>query len=132
MKSKLPLDPDRHKHSTQRLKDKKSFLAFVISVCDGDTIQIARHCDGECYSDTDFVRLAGIDAPELRGFDARAALWSQEYLQRLIGHRLVIVTPRRIWRDPYHRIIASVTIDRQDVCTCLIRDGHAVERKNRR
>ena len=130
MKSKSPLDPDKHKHSTQRLKDKLSFEAFVLAVNDGDTIQIARNYQDGCYSGTEFIRLAALDAPELRGFDCRAALWSQQFLSGLILHQVVTVRPRRIWRDPYHRIIADVTFDGKDVGTCLIQNGHAVHRKS--
>lgn len=123
-----------------RLKNKLAFNAFVLSCCDGDTLQVARtwsiipgdrQADEALYqaSDIEFIRLAAIDAPELLAVDARPALWAQTYLSSLIQHKVVTVWPRRIWRDLYHRIIATVTLDGKDVGTCLIEAGHARPRK---
>lgn len=130
MKSKLPLDPAKLKLQPQRMADKKPFQAWVLRVNDGDTIQVARERAGQCFTGIEFVRLAAIDAPEMKGFDARCALWSQQFLQDLLLGEEVTVRPRRIWRDPYHRIIADVALAGQDVGTCLIEHGHAVVRKN--
>lgn len=132
MKSRLPLDPDKHKFQSQRLTDKKPFEALVLRVCDGDTIVVAGDWDGVSWSYPEYIRLAAIDAPEMRGPDARLALWAQSYLEQLIGGQVVLVTPRRIWRDPYGRIIATVTFSGLDVCTCLLAAGHAVPRVQKR
>jgi endonuclease YncB( thermonuclease family) len=132
MKSRLPLDPDKLKRQTQRLGDKLPFSAQVLLVCDGDTILVARDClEGESKRQ-EYIRLAAIDAPEMRGPDARMALWSQQFLEKWILGQVVTVTPRRIWRDPYHRIIATVTFGGKDVGTCLLENGHAVVRKTSR
>ncbi len=129
MKSKLPLDPDRRKHQTQRLHNKMPYEGRVAEVCDGDTIVVTAEDPPTGVRMVEYIRLAGIDAPEMRGPDARLALWSQEYLGRLVLGKTVTVYPRRIWRDPYHRIIASVTFEGLDLGTCLIEQGHAVPRK---
>lgn len=140
MKSKMPLHPDRHKYSTQRLKDKLPFDAFVLSISDGDTLQVAKQwtvfpgdsAADEClfsFSQVEFIRLAAIDAPELKAVDSRPALWAQMYLSSLVLGKVVTVRPRRIWRDLYHRIIGTVTFEGRDLGTCLIEAGHARPRK---
>lgn len=126
MHSKLPLDPDMHKYQSQRLADKNPFEAVVIRVCDGDTLLVAQQLEPGVYHCQEFVRLAGIDAPEMRAIDARPAMWAQMYLSNLVLHQVVTVLPRRIWRDPYHRIIASVTFNGLDLAACLIDSGNAV------
>jgi endonuclease YncB( thermonuclease family) len=136
MKCKIPLDPRKHQYSTQRLADKKPFEALVLSVCDGDTLQVCREWQFTSFEpditkrsfhalDIEFIRLAAIDAPELKSLDARPALWAQIYLDGVCCRRIVTVRPRRIWRDLYHRIIATVECDGLDLGTCLIAAGHA-------
>lgn len=128
MKSRLPLDPAKLKSQTQRLISKTPYEARVIRVCDGDTIVVGAEDPPAGFHMEEYVRLAAIDAPEMRGPDARMALWSQQYLERLVLGKNVTVRPRRIWRDPFHRIIASVTFEGLDLGTCLIDQGHAVPR----
>ncbi len=132
MKSRLPLDPAKLKLQPQRMADKKPFDAKVLRVCDGDTLLVCRAWHDPLDLRGEFIRLAALDAPEMRGFDARAALWSQQFLEELVLGKIVTVRPRRIWKDPYDRIIADVLIDGTNVGTCLILNGHAVVRPNPR
>lgn len=107
----------------QRLTDKNPFDAMVLSVPDGDTLCVSVDWDGSSFSGAQFVRIAGIDAPEFRGPDVLGALRAQQALERLVLHQVVTVRPRRIWRDPYYRVIASVTLQGRDIGTCLLESG---------
>ena len=86
----------------------------VVRVKDGDSLVVAsagREVD---------VRLAGIDAPELRqprGSEARAALES------MVGGREV--TLQLVGGDAYRRVVAHVLVDGVDVNAELVRRGLA-------
>lgn len=94
--------------STQRLSSKAPLLGVVRQVKDGDTLVVELYEDDERLSRIEYVRLAGLDAAELKGPDVAAALRAKRALADLCFEKLVQVTPTRIWRDPYHRIIARV------------------------
>lgn len=116
----------------QRLKSKEPFIALVVGVPDGDTLQVSRNVEWISGQSIEFVRLAGIDAPEMRSRDVVAAVRSQIELHRLCYMQVVTVRPRRIWRDPYHRIIADVTLGDINLGACLIQSGHAQARVDRK
>ena len=86
----------------------------VVRVKDGDSLVVAsagREVD---------VRLAGIDAPELRqprGSEARAALES------MVGGREV--TLQLVGGDAYRRVVAHILVDGVDVNAELVRRGLA-------
>ena len=112
----------------QRLRSKDSFVTLVVGVPDGDTLQVAKDWDGVSFVGTEFVRLAGVDAPEMRSRDLVGATRAQKELHRLCFQKVVTVRPRRVWRDPYHRIVADVTLDHIDLGACLISSGFAQAR----
>ena len=87
----------------------------VVHVGDGDSLRL-RMPGG----DTLEIRLAQIDAPELRqpyGHEAREALSA-----RALGRR---VTIEEVDRDSYGRVVAEVFVDGSHVNASLVRDGHA-------
>lgn len=110
---------------TQRLPDKQPLACQVVKVCDGDTICVSVDQPGQLLPRVEYVRLAAIDAPELRGPERGRAIASRDALARLIELERVTVTPARVWRDPYHRIIARVTLAGVDVGTWLVDHGFA-------
>ena len=73
------------------------------------------------------MRIAGIDAPELRGACLREqtlARSAQHYLSgRLAGARRIELTNLR--RDKYSRLLADVRVDGADVGRDLVRMGLA-------
>lgn len=88
----------------------------VTHVSDGDTIWVRPHDGGMPRS----VRLDGIDAPELcqpHGEAARVAL-----VGRVLGQTVQV---RVRARDDYGRLVARVSLQRQDVGGWLVSQGHA-------
>lgn len=114
---------------TQRLADKLPFPAVVLRVNDGDTICVERIDVEHILPGIEYIRLAGIDAPELRGANRQRAIWSRDALAQLILGLQVTIQPTRIWRDPYSRIIARVRLGGVDVGAWLIQSGHAKSRR---
>ena len=89
----------------------------VITSCyDGDT----------CTSSIgEKIRLACIDAPELRGkrADPVPAKEARDYLRELVVGRKVTI--RRITSDRYGRTVAELFIDGSNVQQQLVASGHA-------
>jgi micrococcal nuclease len=83
---------------------------------DGDTIEV-QLADGK----TDRVRLAAVDAPELKspgGAEAKA------FLVKLIAGKTVRLDGTR--RDKYRRRVSQVYVGKKWVQLSLVRSGHAV------
>lgn len=87
----------------------------VVSVADGDTITV--------LSDEKMqhrIRLAGIDAPELKQAFGKA---SRQHLALLVAGKPVLVEWHK--RDRYGRIVGKVFQNGSDVCLAQVRAGMA-------
>lgn len=92
-----------------------SMTGKVLYVSDGDTLLI-RMEDGR----KEWVRLAGIDAPEK---DQPGWLEAKEYLLQRIAKNAVMVDS--VGRDQYDRLIGVVTIGSDNLNDEQVRAGHA-------
>lgn len=130
MQSQLRLcfDPSR----PQRLADKSPFLATCSHVFDGDTIRVDRVTVSRGQLPVEIVRLAGIDAPEMRSADRARALASRQALADLLLLRQVTIQPTRIWRCPYGRIVANVLCESVLANAWMVQHGWAVPLKRHR
>lgn len=93
-----------------------SSSALIDSCYDGDT---CRTSSGER------IRLACIDAPELRGkmADPVRGKAARDYLRSLVTKRIVGI--RRINTDRYGRTVAELFVDEDNVQQLLVAAGHA-------
>lgn len=90
--------------------DKYTYDAKVVNVVDGDTIRC--HADlgfGITY-DTQNLRLARINTPELKGESREAALAAKEALKNLIGDKTVLIRTLKNRRDRYGRYMCEVWV----------------------
>ena len=98
--------------------------AKVVKVNDGDTFTID-HLSGMMNRRTNIIRLARIDAPELKGKDFVKGIISRDALRSLILGKQIkfhIVTMGK-----YHRIIGEVYVDDTiNVSDWMVRNGYAV------
>lgn len=97
--------------------------AVVERIVDGDTVRV-----GWCSSYLErwgpwVIRLARIDAAELRPYPTAAGVAARDALIRLVGGRVVEVIPRRAWPDPYGRMIADIRVEGRDVAHEMIVGG---------
>jgi micrococcal nuclease len=93
-----------------------TFQGVVTHVTDGDSLWVRTAVGAKPRQ----VRLQGIDAPEIcqpYGREARAALAA------LALHRQVLVATRA--RDRYERIVARVSVGRQDLGAWMVAHGYA-------
>jgi micrococcal nuclease len=97
----------------------------IASVHDGDSIRL---CDGER------IRIANIDAPEMRGSsrcdkgrggwcDYPLAIHSRDALREFLASGNVTIT--RLGKDRYDRTLAHVTVNGRDAGAYLIGQGLA-------
>ena len=94
----------------------QAYEGTVSHVSDGDTLWVRPAKGGAPRA----LRLDGIDAPEI--CQAHGALARDALAARLL-HRQVAVRTRS--RDSYHRALASVSLDGQDMGACMVARGHA-------
>ena len=87
----------------------------VVGISDGDTITVLDKLSKEHK-----VRLMGIDAPEKSQAFGREA---KQTLSNYIYKKKVSVEYKKL--DKYKRIVGKVTLDGQDICLQMIREGMA-------
>ena len=87
----------------------------VVGVSDGDTITVLDKSNNEHK-----VRLMGIDAPEKSQAFGNEA---KQTLSNYIYKKEVSVEYKKL--DKYKRIVGKVTLDGQDICLQMIREGMA-------
>jgi micrococcal nuclease len=97
-------------------------------VVDGDTIDVHIDLGFGVWLKNQRVRLHGIDTPESRTRDlAEKALGKKASarLNELCGERLLV---KSLGKGKYGRILGiPYTLDGEDICQILIKEGHAVE-----
>ncbi|MGB0747159.1 MAG: thermonuclease family protein [Magnetospiraceae bacterium] len=107
-------------YGTVAKADDAARRAVVVSITDGDTIQVtAEAWPGMYYHGP--VRLRGVDTPELRGkcaSEKRAARLAAFALETLILGKDVLLTD--IAEDKYGRVLARVWIDGRDAAEILV------------
>lgn len=99
--------------------------ARVIRIFDGDSfLAEIKLWFGQTV--IEHIRIAGIDAPEMKGrcpSEIEAAKGARQYLAGLVGAGSIEL--RDVRREKYGRALASVTAGGIDVSTQMIEAGHA-------
>jgi len=95
--------------------------AVVVRVCDGDTVVVDIPEYPDVVGKDIRVRLAGVDAPELRDPDPglRQAAWAAREAMAALLPPGSVVTLSNIRRDKYFRLDADITFDGRDVAASL-------------
>lgn len=101
-----------------------TYQAEPLRVVDADTLHVRVDLGFKIHHDV-IVRLAGLNAPELRTPDGNAAL---DYTARWLNDHPGPVTIRTIKDrvDPYGRYLATVTSGADELNAGLLLTGHAV------
>ncbi len=113
------------------------YYADIVSVYDGDTVT-AEVDLGFKIKVTEKLRLAGINAPEMRGPEKEAGKVSRDALrEKILGKRVRVFT-NKDKKGKYGRYIATITIAdtpsgmgivHEDVNKWMVENGYAVEAK---
>jgi endonuclease YncB( thermonuclease family) len=105
----------------QNSRDYGSIAAVVVRVCDGDTVVVDIPEYPDIIGKQIRVRLAGVDAPELRDKapDVRlAARQARDAMAALLPPGTA-VTLSGLKRDKYFRLDAAITVGGRDVAQAL-------------
>ena len=97
----------------------------VVGVYDGDTITVTINDWPSLIGQAIAVRVAGVDAPEIRGECAAEKVLARE--ARAFTRKAVTgakrVELRNLRRDKYFRVLADVCLDGKPLSDGLIREG---------
>ena len=89
------------------------YLANVVSVYDGDTIRADIDLGLSTWVKNEKIRLARINAPELRGSEREAGLKSRDYLRELILKKEVMLQTIKDRKGKYGRYLAEIWLERE-------------------
>jgi len=104
------------------------YKAHVISVYDGDTVTSVVDL-GFNVKMKNKARLAGINAPEIRGKERQEGLKSRDYLRSLILDKEVVLKTRKDKKGKYGRYIATIYLDDQNINELLVENKYAVKKE---
>lgn len=101
-----------------------TYAATVLKVYDGDTIT----CDidlGFGIHKIERIRLAEINAPEVRGKHKEAGLVSRDYLRDRILHKAIVLVTAKDKQGKYGRYLGHVYLDGANINRAMVIDGYA-------
>lgn len=101
------------------------YLAKVISVYDGDSFRADIDLGFHIWRLNEPIRVAGIDAPELRGDEREAGLISRDWLREQILGQEVTLKTYKDRTGKYGRYLAEVFLDDRNIGEEMIELGFA-------
>lgn len=105
-----------------------TYKAAVVRIVDGDTIIVDIDLGFGVWLREQSVRLAKINAPEIRGATREAGLVAKDFLSKLILNKWVQIRTEK-GDDKYGRWLATVLIEEDknliDINSKMVADGHA-------
>jgi endonuclease YncB( thermonuclease family) len=101
-------------------------FASSVYVYDGDTFK-ATYYDNQFRKQSEWYRIAGIDAPEIKGDCSNEKVIAQAARIRLEGllRQKTIYVDVDAKRDRYKRLLSNVKVDGADVGEIILQDGLA-------
>ena len=101
------------------------YRAFVRKVYDGDTITVDFDLGFDILLKNQKIRLAGINAPEVRGEQRAEGLISRDALRSRIANKWIIIKTEKDKKGKYGRWIGTVILDDENINEWLINEGYA-------
>ncbi len=109
------------------------YLAYVDKVYDGDTITVTIDLGFHLLSGNNKIRLARIDAPEMRGEEHESGVKSRDFLRQLINGKEIMLETKKDKKGKYGRYIGEIWLETEDgyenINDMLVKNGYA-EYKN--
>lgn len=106
------------------------YWAYVIRVYDGDTIHVDIDLGLKNWKKDEKIRLARINAPELRGDERNAGIKSRDFLENLILKKFVLLQTKKDRKGKWGRYIGEIWLKMDDqwvnVNDLLVEKGFAV------
>jgi len=110
------------------------YRAKVVSVYDGDTIRADIDLGLSTWVQKEKLRLARINAPELRGDERPAGLQSRDFLRERIQDRDILIETIKDKKGKYGRYIAEIWVKNdsgmyENMNDAMVAAGHAAYRE---
>lgn len=105
------------------------YQAKAVKVYDGDTCTVDIDLGLKVWLFGEKIRLARIDAPELRGKTRDAGIKARDYLQGLIEGKAIVIETIKDRQEKYGRYMADVWIDDVNVNDLMVESGNAIYRE---
>jgi hypothetical protein len=108
-----------------------TYFGRTAHIRDGDTLVVTYNDPAANAALPHVIRLARLDAAELRPAVQPGAVAARAALARLVSNRTLTIVPTRNWPDPYGRLIAEVWTEGVNVTNEMIEAGYATTYKPR-
>jgi micrococcal nuclease len=107
-----------------------TYKANVLRVVDGDTVIVDIDLGFGVWLRGQTIRLAKINAPELRGASLEAGRDSKTYLSKLVLDKRVMIRTEKDRKEKYGRWLAVILLEEDknliDINHKMVAEGHAV------
>jgi micrococcal nuclease len=88
-----------------------TYKAAVVRIVDGDTIIVDIDLGFEVWLREQSIRMAKINAPEIRGVSREKGLGSKKFLEHIILNKWVTIKTEKDRKGKYGRWIATVLLE---------------------
>lgn len=111
-----------------------NYRAKILSVYDGDTVRADIDLGFKTWITNEKLRLARINAPELRGDDRDAGLAARDFLASQILDKDIILETLKDKQGKYGRYLAEIWVKNPEgefinMNDLLVQKGHAIYQK---
>jgi len=87
------------------------YKAQVVGVYDGDTIYVDIDLGLSTWIRHEKIRLARIDAPEIRGKERPAGVQAREFLKKLVLNKSILLVTIKDRREKYGRYLGEIWLE---------------------
>jgi micrococcal nuclease len=87
------------------------YRAVVVNVYDGDTINVNIDLGLSTWINNEKLRLARINAPEIKGKERTKGLRSRDFLRELLLNKKVIIQTIKDRKEKYGRYLAEIWLE---------------------
>ncbi len=103
------------------------YMAYVTKVYDGDTITCNVSCGFGISLQKQKIRLANINAPEMRGAQREEAVKSRDALASKILNNNIILQTNKDKKGKYGRYIGTIIKDGVNINNWMLENNYAVK-----
>ena len=101
----------------------------MVSIYDADTITVDIDLGLGVWVRGEKLRLARINAPELRGKEREEGLKARVYLVEQISNKDIVIETVKDKKGKYGRYVAEIWLSTRNINDALVGAGHAVYRE---
>ena len=108
------------------MKTDYRYNAIVVSIYDGDTLNVDIDLGFGVWLRNQNVRLYGINTPELKGLTKESGIKSRDRLRELVLNKNIVLETIKDKKEKYGRWLGKIFIDNVVVNEVLVKENLAV------